>query len=162
MPASATRDAVELASNAPTMAPEGANDPMSTTLDPVLRFHEHLNAGDAHAVMALATEDVAVGGPRGSGEGRQLLYEWVGRASIALRPVRWFAGDDLVIVEQIAEWRNGDGEMASSQRLATAFRLREGRISGIYRYGNIGEALTTSGLDEDNEIPAPDARGASA
>ena len=130
---------------------------MSTNLDPVARFHEHLNAGDADAVMALATEDVAVGGPRGSGTGRQLLYEWVGRASIALRPVRWFAVDDLVVVEQVAEWRNPSGEVTSSQRLATAFRVRDGQIGGIYRYGNIGEALTTSGLDEDNEIPAPGA-----
>ena len=130
---------------------------MTADLEPVRKFHEHLNNGQPDDVMALATEDVAVGGPRGSGQGRQLLYEWVGRARITMEPVRWFANDDMVIVEQVAAWRGADGGVTSSQRLATAFRVREGQIAGIYRYGDIGEALTTSGLDASHEVEAPGA-----
>lgn len=132
---------------------------MTHDLAPVRNFHEHLNNGQADDVMSLATEDVAIGGPRGTGQGRQLLYEWVGRASIAMQPVRWFARGDVVVVEQVAEWHapNG-GDVTSSQRLATAFTVRDGKIAGIYRYGNIGEALTTSGLDETDEVEAPGAR----
>ena len=123
------------------------------TLAPVLRFHEHLNAGDPDAVMALATEDVAVGGPRGRGNCQHLLREWVGRASVTMAPVRWFARGDIVVVEQDAAWRGP----SSAQRIATAFQVRDGKIAGIARYGNIGEALTTSGLDEDDEVQAPGA-----
>lgn len=127
-------------------------------LDPVRKFHEYLNNGQADDVMALATDDVAIGGPRGTGHGRQLLHEWVGRASITMQPVRWFADNETVVVEQVAEWRGADGAVTSSQRLATAFTVRDGKLAGIYRYGNIGEALTTSGLDETHEIAAPGAR----
>ena len=130
---------------------------MDDTLDPVRRFHEHLNAGDPDAVMALATEDVTVGGPRGSGSGQQLLREWVGRARMTMAPVRWFARGDVVVVEQDAAWRGPEGAAGSAQRLATAVRLRDGKIASIARYGNIGEALTTSGLDEDDEVDAPGA-----
>jgi hypothetical protein len=130
---------------------------MAIDLTPVQKFHEHLNAGQAGDVMALATQDVAIGGPRGTGHGQQLLFEWVGRASISLRPVRWFARDDTVVVEQVAEWHApSEGEVTSSQRLATAFTVQDGKIAGIYRYGNIGEALTTSGLDETDEVEGPE------
>jgi hypothetical protein len=129
---------------------------MTYDLTPVQQFHEHLNNGRAAEVMALATQDVAIGGPRGSGHGQQLLFEWVGHASITMQPMRWFARGNVVVVEQMAEWRAPNGsDGASSQRLATAFTVQEGKIAGIYRYGNIGEALTTSGLDETDEITAP-------
>lgn len=128
---------------------------MTSNLDPVRQFHAHLNAGEADAVIALATEDVAVGGPRGSGEGRHLLREWVDRARITLQPVRWFACGELVVVEQEAAWHGPDGADTGRQRLATAFTVRDGRITRIARYGDIGEALTTSGLDEDDEVAAP-------
>ena len=45
-------------------------------------WHAAVNAGDGAAAGALCTDDVQVGGPRGTGRGRDLL---VGRSSRVLR-----------------------------------------------------------------------------
>lgn len=125
----------------------------STEVRTVQAFHDRLNARDVDGLLALATDDVRIGGPRGSGEGKQLLAEWVGRASITMEPQRWFRRDGTVIVEQRAIWHAPDGsEETGSQTVATVFGIAEGRITSIARYGDIGEAVTSAGLDETHEI----------
>lgn len=123
----------------------------------VQAFHDTLNAGDAAGVLALATEDIRIGGPRGTGEGKHLLEEWVRHASITMEPQRWFHTDGTVVVDQVARWHDPQtGEETSSQRVATAFGIRDGRIASIARYGNIGEAVTSAGMDESNVITSDD------
>ena len=131
--------------------------PMTATdIEIVQDFHDKLNVRDTEGLLALATDDVRVGGPRGSGKGKQLLAEWVGRASITMQPQRWFHRGEKVVVEQRASWHAPDGaEEAGSQTVATIFELLDGRIASIARYGNIGEAVTSAGMDETDEIPAP-------
>jgi len=123
----------------------------------VRAFHDVLNARDTAGVLALATDDVRIGGPRGTGEGKQLLSEWVARASITMEPQRWFHTEGMVVVEQIARWHDPDsGTETSSQRVATAFGIQDGLIASIARYGDIGEAVTSAGMDETHEIPPVD------
>ncbi|MDQ3541065.1 MAG: nuclear transport factor 2 family protein [Chloroflexota bacterium] len=134
------------------------------TMDDEIRivrtFHDALNAKDVAGVLALATEDIRVGGPRGTGEGKHLLEEWVNHASITMEPQRWFHMDGTVVVEQIARWHDpGTGEETSSQRLATTFGIRDGRIASIARYGDIGEAVTSAGMDESNAVTIDDQPG---
>ena len=122
----------------------------------VQAFHERLNARDVDGLLALAADDIRGGGPRGSGAGKHLLAEWVGRASITMHPQRWFYREGTVIVEQRAVWHAPDGsEETGSQTVATVFDLADGRIASIARYGNIGEAVTSADMDETDEIPAP-------
>lgn len=119
-------------------------------------FHDRLNARDPEGVLALAADDVRVGGPRGSGTGKHLLEEWIGRASITMTPMRWFYREGTVIVEERAVWHTPDGsEETGGQIIATIFELSNGQITGIARYGNIGEAVTSADMDETNEIPPP-------
>ncbi len=129
-----------------------------TQLDPIAivqAFHDHLNDHDVTGVLDLAADDVRVGGPRGSGEGKHLLKEWVGRASITMAPRRWFRKGDTVVVEQQATWRDPDsGAETGSQVVATVFTIREGRIAGIARYGFLAEAVHSANMDESNEIDA--------
>lgn len=123
----------------------------------VRAFHETLNSKDAAGVLALATEDIRIGGPRGTGEGKHLLAEWVSRASITMEPQRWFHTDGTVVVEQVARWHDqSTGEETSSQRVATTFGIRDGRIASIARYGDIGEAVTSAGMDESNAVSVDD------
>lgn len=125
------------------------------------RWHEAVNLGDARAAGALCTADVEVGGPRGSGFGRDLVVEWVGHAGIRLEPVRWFCGAEAAVVEQDARWVDAEnGGLTPATRLATAFRVRDGLISGVLRHPDAGSALVQVGLGEADEVlsgrsPAP-------
>lgn len=128
-------------------------------LDPIAvvqAFHDHLNDRNVNDLLGLATSNVRVGGPRGSGEGKHLLEEWVGRASITMTPQRWFANGDTVVVEQAATWHDPDtGAETGSQTVATVFTIQAGQISGIARYGFLAEAVHSANMDEMNEIDPP-------
>lgn len=121
-------------------------------LDTIDRWHAAVNAGDARAAGELCTADVEVGGPRGSGFGRELVVEWVGYAGISLRPTRWFCGAGGAVVEQDARWTDVDG-LTEPTRLATAFRMRDGRISGVLRHPDTADALARLGLGPADEVP---------
>lgn len=131
--------------------------PTSSPSDPVSligTFHERLNAHDVAAVLAMAADDIELGGPRGSGSGKALLEEWIARASITLRPTRWFASGETVVVEQAATWETSGRDDAPAQTVATVFTVRDGLVARMARYGDIGEAVTSAGLDEDDETVA--------
>jgi ketosteroid isomerase-like protein len=122
----------------------------------VQAFHKSLNDRDVPAVLDLATDDVRVGGPRGSGEGRQLIEEWISRSNLTMTPTRWFRAGDTVVVEQQAIWRDPEtGAETGSQIVATVFTIEDGLIAGIARYGFLAEAVHSAGMDESNEIDAP-------
>ena len=133
------------------------NAPMTMTdIEIVRAFHDRLNARDVDGLLALAADEIRVGGPRGAGTGKQLLAEWVARANVTMHPQRWFHRGRTVIVEQRAVWHGPDGgDETGSQTVATVFALADGGIASIARYGNIGEAVTGADMDESDEIPAP-------
>ena len=109
----------------------------------VQTFHDHFNAGRVDDVLALATEDVTIGGARGRGEGRHLLDEWVRRKTTTLTPQRWFVKDDVVVIEELVEWRSRkSGDVTDSTRWGMAYTVRDGQIAAIGRYADIGEAVT--------------------
>jgi ketosteroid isomerase-like protein len=110
----------------------------------VIAWHEALNAGDLERLVALSTEDVEVGGPRGSGGGAQLLREWFSRAGIRLDPVSIVTRGDIVVVEQDARWSADD----QVHRLASVFRVRAGAIASVIRYPDLPTARAAAGLDD--------------
>lgn len=121
----------------------------------VLTFHEQFNAGRVDDVLALATEDVTVGGARGRGQGRPLLDEWVRRKTTTLTPQRWFMKDDVVVVEELVEWRSRDsGNVTDSTLWGMAFTVQDGKIAAIGRYADVGEAVTSSGMMPTDEVEA--------
>ena len=107
----------------------------------VLAWHTAVNAGDVERLVDLLTEDVEVGGPRGSGSGQQLLRDWFARAGVRLEPLRVFERDDLVVVEQSATWPD-----APTQVVASAFSVRNGKVGRVVRYATVEEALRAEGL----------------
>lgn len=120
------------------------------------RFYTHLGDHDVEALLALAHDDIVVGGPRGTGAGVELLREWVARANVAMTPKRWFATDDVVVVEQEAVWTNQHGDETGRRIVTTTFRIRDGKIAAIYRHDDLAAALTIAGLDADDEAhPTP-------
>lgn len=120
--------------------------------DLLSEFHEAVNAADAGRLAGLATEDIEVGGPRGTGRGIDLLRGWVDRAGIHLTPVRTFRHGDTVVIAQRARW-GADGR---PYEIATLFRIRDERIAAAIRYDDLASALSAAGLsDTDGLNPMP-------
>jgi ketosteroid isomerase-like protein len=127
---------------------------MSPEVAIVVAWHDALNAGDVDRLVALSSEHVEVGGPRGFGQGAQLLRDWAGRAGIRLDVRRVFQGGDDVVVEEDARWRVAEtGKMTGSQVVATVFRVRDVRVVRVARYSDLAPALEAAGLDESAEVP---------
>ena len=122
---------------------------MSRTSDRevILAWHAAVNAGDSERVLALSTDNVEVGGPRGSGRGAELLRDWIGRAGIQLQPVRFVERDGLVVVEQSAQWKTPEGGLTEPQAAASVFRLLNGKVDSVLRYADLPTALEAVGLD---------------
>jgi ketosteroid isomerase-like protein len=116
-------------------------------LQTVLDWHAAVNSGDVERLLALSSDDVEVGGPRGVGRGRQLLREWFARAGVRLEPRRVFAQGDSVVVEQDAIWPG-----QSAQVVASAFETGDGKVQRVLRHATLAEALAAAGMDESAEL----------
>lgn len=122
-------------------------------LSTVAEWHQAVNTGAADRAGALCTDDVEVGGPRGTGRGRVELVEWVRHAGIRLEPVRWFCGAAGAVVEQDARWRDPTtGALGDPIRLATAFGFAGHRIARLARHPDTPSALASLGLEAADEV----------
>jgi ketosteroid isomerase-like protein len=120
-------------------------------------WHDALNARDTDALVALADDDVELGGPRGSVRGASQLREWVTRqqtgARLTISPVRWFGRGDTFVVAQRAEWRDaGTGDLVDGQDVASMFVVRDGRVAHFARHPNLDGALGAAGIDERDAL----------
>lgn len=117
----------------------------ASEIETVLAWHAALNAADTDRLLRLSSDDVEVGGPRGAGRGAQLLREWVARAQIQLEPVRWQALGGTVVVEQTARWQAPDGQLTEPQVVASVFKVADGKVTSVLRFGTMPEALEFAG-----------------
>jgi ketosteroid isomerase-like protein len=107
----------------------------------VVAWHEAVNRADLDRVVALSTEDVVVGGPRGGGSGHDVLREWVTRAGIHLEPGTVHGDGPVVVVEQTAWWQGvGADGAAEPAELASVFEVRDGRVARVVRYPSLADA----------------------
>jgi hypothetical protein len=124
----------------------------SPEIQTVIAWHVALNSGDVERLVALSHPDVEVGGPRGGGHGARILCEWVDRANVRLEPGRTFGEADTVVVEQEAMWRvAASEEVGGAQTVASVFVVREGLVTSVVRYPDLGSALRAANLDETHE-----------
>lgn len=115
----------------------------------VIAWHDALNEGDVERLVALSHPDVAVGGPRGSAHGAQILREWVARANIRLEPGRTFGEASTVVVEQGAEWQST--VPGGVQTVASVFVVSDGLVASVVRYPDLASALQAANLDASRE-----------
>ena len=123
----------------------------------VVAWHDALNVGDVERLLALSSQDVEVGGPRGTGRGHDLLRDWVVRARVRMEPDRLFHRAGTVVVQQRARWElPGADPSVPPDLVASVFRVREVLVTGVVRYPDLPAALAAAGLDEtDEEPPSP-------
>ena len=126
---------------------------MTSEVDVVNAWHDALNAGEIDRLAGLVSDDVAVGGPRGSSRGANLLRAWVDRAGIELVPARTFHRGETVVVEQRAAWRSpATGELGEPTTVSSVFQVRADRIVSVLRYDDLTTALNAAGLTDSDEI----------
>ena len=122
-------------------------------VDVVRAWHEALNAGDVERLIAHSSENIELGGPRGSARSIQVLREWVGRAGLHLEPRQTFIRDNAVVVEQAARWQlPGSTDAAEPETVASVFVVRDGRIASVSRYADLAAALAAASLTEADRI----------
>ena len=124
----------------------------ATPVEVVRSWHDALNQGNVEQLMARVAPDVEVTGPRGTTRGADQVEEWMTRAGIRLVPTQWFLRSDLVLVEEEAAWTQPDGTLSEPAVIAIAFRVTDGRIAAITRYGSASAALNATGLQPSDLI----------
>ena len=121
----------------------------------VRAWHEALNGGETERLVALSHPEIEVGGPRGAGNGHDLLLAWVERANVTLRPLRFFDDVGTAVVEEAAVWSfPGTGEPDSRSTVASVFTVEDGIVTRVIRHEDLPSALRSAGLDEPRETGA--------
>lgn len=109
-----------------------------TPAEVVSSWHEAVNAGDVEAAVAWCTEDVEVHGPRGVGNGHDLVRGWLRRSGIRLHPQHELTETDgRFVVHELAHWSTPDAPPeAPTEPTETwcVFTVRDGRLASIARY----------------------------
>jgi len=125
---------------------------MSTAIELVRQWHDAVNAADTERLATLVSNDVEIGGPRGTAQGVDVLIDWVGRSHIQMVPTDWYQQGDTLVVCQRATWPEEDGTPGIPQKVGTVFVVTDGRISRIARYSGLSDAFAETGLSEANRI----------
>ncbi|WP_379583881.1 nuclear transport factor 2 family protein [Pseudonocardia hispaniensis] len=119
-------------------------------LDLVRAFEQAVTAGDVEAAAGLVTDDIEVGGPRGSASGLNVFRRWVASSGISLETVQLFGRGDTAVAVQKASW----AASADVHTVATEFGVRAGRICRVIRYDDgVDVALAAAGLGRTDELP---------
>lgn len=124
----------------------------ATPVEVVRSWHDALNQGNAEELIARVSPEVELTGPRGTTSGANQVEAWMTRAGMRLVPTQWFVRGDLVLVEEEAAWTQPDGTFSEPAVIAIAFRVTDGRIAAITRYGSAGAALNATGLQPSDRI----------
>ena len=117
----------------------------------IIAWHAAVNDRDLAAARAAVSDPVDVSGPRGSGPAPAAEFaDWIVRSGIRLRPVSWHTvADDIVVVAQEATWPDDPDPAA----VATVFRVRDGVVSLVHRFGSLDEAQGAArGLGHDADM----------
>jgi len=116
-------------------------------------WHRAPAAGSLEGLVGLTDPGVAIGGPRGTARGHDVLRAWARGAGVVLEPVRWFCGArGDVLVGQRATWPDGAGRRTAPVEVATRFTVARGCIGRIDRHPDLAAALAASGLSEADEV----------
>ncbi len=132
-------------------------------------FYEGIRSRNVTALLDLAAEDIRVGGGRGSSAGKSFFAEWVAHASLTLEPLRWFSRTGVtrdgwqdgvegspvstIVVEERAVWLSArSGREMGRMIFAAVYEVHDGVLASIARYNNVGEAVNTVGLDQEDEV----------
>jgi ketosteroid isomerase-like protein len=125
---------------------------MSDAIQIVNQWHEAVNSGDTERLADLVSEDVEIGGPRGTDLGLVALVGWVERTGIRLEPTVWYQRGETIVVCQLATWPGEGGAPGDPQPAASAFVVHDDRILSIVRYADQIAAFGATGLTATDRV----------
>ena len=107
--------------------------------DVISTWHAAVNGRDLEAAREAVTDPVDVSGPRGAGPIPAAAFvDWIIGSGIRLRPLTWHpVADDTMVVEQEATWPDA----TTPTRVATLFRVSDGKVGLVHRFSDLHEAL---------------------
>lgn len=113
---------------------------MSSATEVVQAWHDAVNRHDIDAALSCCHPDVVVGGPRGDGEGHDLMRAWLQRSGIGLEPQQELTEQEgRVVVHELAQWRTTQNAPAAAPTQAPAetwvvFEVTDALIGAVRRY----------------------------
>lgn len=123
---------------------------MSTSeIATVLAWHDALNTQDIDTLLALSSDDIEMGGPRGASQGLDALREWATSAGITLVPGKMYVHHGIVVVEETATWA---ADPSRTAMLATAFRVVHDQVTSTFRHDDLAAALASTEMSEDDLV----------
>jgi hypothetical protein len=131
-------------------------DPSAPPTAVVARWQDALNGRDHAEVLALSDGGIEILGPRGTAVGIDVLRRWLEGTSVQLRPFRTFARGARVVVAQRGIWTDPtSGEIIGRSDVASAFEVKDGRVSRYARFDTLEEALAHADLKVSDELGSP-------
>ncbi len=119
----------------------------------VSAWQESVNRRDLVRLRELSDPAIAIVGPRGVGEGFDLLAAWLDRAGLTLETRRSFARGEVVVLAQHGVWWSvATGERQGEAAVASVFHVRGGRLARYARHDALDEALASAGLSVADEV----------
>ncbi|MFI7635995.1 hypothetical protein [Nonomuraea sp. NPDC049400] len=102
-------------------------------------WHASVNEGDLERSARAVGDPIVVLGPKGAGPiTPEQFAEWVERSGITLRPRSWHPiSERLMVVAEDATWP----ESKASTRVATVFRVADGKVTAALRLPDLKQAL---------------------
>lgn len=102
-------------------------------------WHTSVNDGDLTRVARVVGDPIVVLGPKGAGQiTAGQFFDWVRRSGIKLYPRSWHpVSERLMVVEEDATWP----ESRTPTRVATVFRVRDGKVTAALRLPGLNQAL---------------------
>lgn len=113
----------------------------------VNEWHASVNAGDLQRSARAVGDPVVVMGPKGAGPiTPEQFAEWVARSGITLVPRSWHpVSEQLMVVEEDATWPDSE----EVTRVATVFRVADGKVTAALRLPDLEGALELASKDPD-------------
>lgn len=110
-------------------------------------WHASVNVRDLPRAANAVGGPIVVLGARGAGRiTPDQFAEWVRRSGIHLEPRAWHqVGDRLVVVEQDATWP----ESPEPTRVATVFRVHDGKVTAALRFPDVESALQLAHIHQE-------------
>lgn len=127
---------------------------MKSAIAVVQAWQAAANEQNIDRLFELSAPDIAIIGPRGRGEGHQLLRDWMARAGLTLATLRIFQRGDTVVLAQHGTWQSSaTNGLPSEADLASRFRVRDQRVIEFERYEDLASALAAANMNEADEQP---------
>lgn len=113
---------------------------MESSLEAAINeWHTSVNDGDLQRSVRAVGDPIIVLGPKGAGSITPVQFaDWVERSGITMIPRSWHpVSERLMVVEEDAIWPDSKEAI----RVATVFRVSEGKVTAALRMPDLKSAL---------------------